>query len=330
MHKRGWHDKYELADEAFDQGGRGKLFKVLSHPGLLYKQLPEPDLPTGEQMKRLVGYGRVADKLTPNTSPFTSINWAKDAEPAPGDRVRGVFLPELHDRFRAPSGRLRTLEYLYLRGAKRGPKPPAAADRIRVVIRIAEVAAHLDALGLVHPDFNGNNICFSGSQVQVFDTDGMIAAGSRPAELVHTPLWTDPRVTEGRVAWADQYSNRYDLARMVYCVLLLTPGRMERDPRGTWPGPDPVIDQLPPLMAQLLHRGLDNPQVSRGRPAPAEFVTGLRDAFYPLGRLDRAAAEAVDTLIGYTPAPPAARPDVGTNLPRWARDPFGRWRHEAA
>jgi hypothetical protein len=314
----GRHGTYRVDTRVLAHGGRAVLHEVADGPiPLVYKLFKEPLQDSGarHRLGRLVAEGRrqfITSRNRLGCGPGSALDWPVDLV-IEAERVVGVILPRVPATYQRANGSLRNMEFLLLH---RG-EVPTAAQRVTILIRLAELLAWLSRRRLVHGDIAPRNLIWTtqpGPEVVVLDVDGIHDDMTAASEHVATPGWTDPRVLERITGKHDIQSDWYALALFVYRGLLVTPGMLRKGPNG-WPGPT-LPPSFFPRVRSLLVRALADP-LHGARPAPDEWVAALYAEFFTSGTpnwpafemLDRyvAAREAQDRRVSgrITPSPDA-------------------------
>lgn len=225
----GVHGRYSVAEAAVNRGGVGAIFPT-ADAALVYKEYLSPDgAPSVENLRRLVEIGRnvlVEQRKAPGETPESSVNWPVDVVLANhGRRPRGVLLPAIPSSLLNEFGQPRGLEFLILARTS----PPPAKGRVVLLLRMAEIQAYIDALGLVHGDINAKNLAWTLQPqpiMYLIDCDGMVPQSPPPQAGVHAMGWVDPRVADKLVPAPDHLSDRYALALAMYRGLLLVSGHL--------------------------------------------------------------------------------------------------------
>jgi hypothetical protein len=254
----------------------------------------------------------------PGDTPESSVNWPVDFVLDRSGGVSAVVLPAIPDElFNTDLGTVRTLDFLIMSRAK----PPAAKERMTLLLRMAEILAFVDAQKLVHGDLNAKNLAWTLTPepiMYLIDCDGMVLRDPAPQVGVAAAGWTDPRVVTRAIKAHDHYSDWYCLALAMYRGLLLTPGRLDRAADGSWPEPGSIPAQLDKEVAALIRRGL-SPLNAGVRPRPREWVDALLRAYVPGGHFDLKALGALDAITKPKAKPTPSTPFVP--LPKTTWDP---------
>jgi hypothetical protein len=311
MKLTGTYGIYVIEDEPFnDQGRFGRLFRISSPPGYVYKAYYEPitEHQARKQLLRIRQLGRevlVKREQIPGLTPESSINWPIDSVERRG-LVNGVVIPEIPGRFFRPNGKPRTLDFLHMRRAD----TPPAWGRVSVLTRLAAIFRWLAEKRLVHGDLSFKNVVWCSDPepgAYLIDCDGLRELGSRATTGVATDGWIDPRLVEGAIKDHDQFSDWFALGLAMYRGLLLNRGYLSRNADGSWPVPRGFPKGLDARVRDHIRRTLSHPLDVHARTPPGQWVETLIATYMPDGRFDDAALRVLDeyagtTLVAATPA----------------------------
>lgn len=301
--RSGQFGSYEVEDAELSRGGVGSIHRT-TDPRYVFKKYFDPSkAPDVKDLERLVEIGRrvlVIDGKKPGDVPESSVNWPVDLQLDRAGQVAGVILPLIPPTFFNDFG-VRTLDFLIMRRAE----PPAAAERVALLLRMAEILTFVDHRGLLHGDINAKNLAWTTSPhpvMYLIDCDGILPQQPSPSKGVSAAGWTDPRVLERLVPAHDRASDHYAVALAMYRGLLLTPGNLEKNASGRWKAPQNIPAGVDRRIADLILAGVDplDPEV---RPAPEHWRDALSQVYLPGGRWD--AAQLATLPEG---GAPAARP----------------------
>jgi hypothetical protein len=287
----GLHGHYHTRDVPVNRGGVGVIYPLMDPAFVFKRYVSRANAPSFENVKRLVEIGQdvlLGQRKAPGDTPESSINWPIDVVLDGGGRApSGVILPAIPRSLMNEFGKPRSLEFLVLARTN----PPTAKARVVLLLRMAEIQAYLDALGLVHGDINAKNLAWTLQPrpiVYLIDCDGIVPQVPPPQSGVHALGWVDPRVVERVVPAPDHLSDRYALALAMYRGLLLVSGQLKRRADGVWPGPSQIPSGMPQRIRELLERGLQ-PLDGELRPTPADWVSTLSDTYFPAAKYDEPA-----------------------------------------
>lgn len=265
---------------------------------------------------------------TAGTTPETSINLPIDVL-TDHQGVTGVVLPEIPREF-LYDGRPRTFDEI-----ADSASPPDAAFRVGLLIRVSEIFAALEGMGLVHGDVSQQNLLWRADQPDAYliNWNGMPGAAGDAA----SQGYLDPRLAAQQVPAPDGASDRFGLAVAMYRCLLLNPDAPVHAGQVWNPAPGVPAD-LDPRMRGLFDRAFGDPQAADGRPAPGEWADTLRSVFVDadgryrldaIGVLDHHSQRAPEggtavlggAAMGGPPPPPNQPPSQPQ--PPYGPDPYG-------
>lgn len=325
---KGSYGTYRVLTPPVSKGGIGSIYRT-ADATVVYKEYHSTlKAPQRQALDRLVHIGRDTvfnRRLGVGATPVSSINWPLDIICDPAGRIIGVILPAIPADLFNQYGKPRTLEFLIMKRAQ----PPRANVRLALLLRMAEILAHLDAQALVHGDINGKNLAWRAAPnpvMYLIDCDGIVGKSPPPAKGVQALGWTDPRVADRLVPAHDHLSDWYGLALAMYRGLLLVPGNITEKKNGRWPKPGMIPRQLNSRVANLLHRALDDPLNGSARPSPSEWVQTLVDVYLKRGSFNERELRELDRLADHTATVPSTPPPTrttsqATGRPRAPRQP---------
>ncbi|MFE3188756.1 hypothetical protein ACFXHA_07075 [Nocardia sp. NPDC059240] len=300
--------------ECRDQGGRERLYRAYTLP------LTDPDEQDRVGKVAATGRGIVLGAEARSDSSAVTISWPIDAVWRDG-ALAGVILPAVPGEYLRPDRVPRTLDQLY------GPEQPFGAEyRVAAAIQFCELFEALERNDLVHGDIAPHNLLWSGSSAYLLGGEGLRSAHALPVPQPIAEGWRDPRVLFDGIPGHDRYSDRFDVALLVYrCLLLDTELPAIRDGRWCKPAELPSLD--PPLRA-LFDRAFDDASATAQRPTAGEWraallaafrepdgITPRRDALSTLGvRAQPTAGPEWEHLVEASAVPPADTPTPTTGF----------------
>lgn len=256
---------------------------------------------------------------TVGETPETTINLPIDVL-ADGPGVIGVVLPAIPRAF-LYDGRPRTFDELSPASAR----PPDAAFRVGLMIRVGEIFAVLEETGPVHGDVSPQNVLWRPDQPDAYliNWNGLRPAG--PGGDAGSQDYADPRLIAQQIPAPDAYSDRYGLAVLMYHCLLLNPDAPLQDGH-TWNPAAAVPGDLDPRLRSLFDRAFGDPYATDARPAAGEWRDALRGAFADqdghyrpdaIGVLERHSRRPRDGATAVLGGPPPGAP----SRPQQAQQP---------
>jgi len=310
----GVYDRWVVGEEVLNKGGVG-VIRPTGDPGFVFKEyLDVSKAPRVSDLRRLVEVGRdvlLRQRLAVGSTPESSINWPVDVVlRGASDVPFGVVLPAIPASLMNEDGKPRGLEFLIM--ARAGP--PVAKARVVLLLRMAEILAYLDQLGLIHGDINSKNLVWTvqpSPVMYLIDCDGMVPRDPAPVVGVQALGWTDPRVMDRLIPAHDHKSDWYALALAMYRGLLLVPGALhQKKSDGAWPVPSRIPQGWDDGVAGLLRQALCRPLDGDARPRPTDWVRALQATYLPAGAYAEAALSRLDQLaqreqtVPFSPLPP--------------------------
>ncbi|MGW2279208.1 hypothetical protein [Streptomyces sp. NPDC001770] len=212
-----------LADPISEHNGQAVAVRPLKdHPGWLAK------------LYRPGGHQEEADRLdlliaAPGTLPdadrallYTGTCWPAARIQEPGNPAVGCVIPMAPEHYRSELrrggfGERRFVEIDWLAKSDEsiggiGLPPPGSEGRLAACLRLTELAAILENLGLVYSDWSFSNAFWSPDRRSVYLID---VDGCRPRKMpdIHQPNWADPLTPPGTDA--DEYTDRYRIGLLV-------------------------------------------------------------------------------------------------------------------
>jgi hypothetical protein len=243
----------KLGDE-LGSGGQGRVLRVLSHPGLVYKQYKVPGADPAA-LKLLVDMPAQMQQ-DERESLYTQTSWPL-ARVFNKGVLSGLLMQEIPGEFSgansAGSMKLRELQYLvYPRKPMWGDIVPVAGVsaevRMEVVREFVTLVTTLHGKGLVIGDVSMSNVLWTdagGGTVSIFliDCDGIRKLGARPVlPQAETLDWNDPLQPQ---TGPDLDTDRYKVALLVGRVLTMSPYVRPGDPLPFVKGvPEPIAARL--------------------------------------------------------------------------------------
>ncbi|MGW2836714.1 hypothetical protein ACWCWD_02800 [Streptomyces sp. NPDC001493] len=228
---RGWKlprtvglgDLGPLADPISEHDGQAIAVRPLAdHPGWLAKLYrPGRHLEDTHRLDLLIS--------APGTLPeadrallYAGTCWPAARIQEPGNPVVGCVIPMAPEHYRSELrrggvGERRFVEIDWLAKSDEsieriGLTPPGSAGRLAACLRLTELAAVLEKLGLVYSDWSFSNAFWSPDRRSVYLID---VDGCRPEKMpdIHQPNWADPLTPAGTEA--DEYTDRYRIGLLV-------------------------------------------------------------------------------------------------------------------
>jgi hypothetical protein len=282
---------YDIVGDPLPYPGRSTLYAIEGDE-LLYKRYPTVLAGARERVDRLVRTGReVTESADPNHAAH-GVNWPHDYQ-ARGSDVDGIILKRAPARFMEVDPDLIGGEQprrAAVLGMRRPDSPPAEI-RLRVLLHLARSLSLLRSVGLTHGDLTANNVLCSLEPpgALVIDCDSLHYDREPGLPAFYTPGWSDPRLHEEKIAAHDIDSDAYAYSLMVWRLALR---RLYAHP---WRNDGSLdIDMFPERVRALFEQTFPEPLETAWRPAPKRWANELNAAFFPGGRPNHAALEALD------------------------------------
>ncbi|MFI9324510.1 hypothetical protein ACIGXI_32650 [Kitasatospora aureofaciens] len=325
----GLGDLGPLAEPISEHNGQAVAVRPLTdHPGWLAKLYrPGPHPEDAQRIDLLIS--------APDTLPeseratlYAGTCWPAARIQGPGNPAVGCVIPMAPEHYRAELRRGKFSERRFLeidwlaksdesiRGV--GLPRPAFGDRLEACRRLTELAAILEALGLVYSDWSFSNAFWSPDRRSVYLID---VDGCQPQKMpdIHQPNWADPLTPPG--SDADHCTDRYRLGLLVAKCLT-----GQRDARAfhsvslsPWPEQPALSEVLLDMLfatererrptAVQLNQALNNGPYLRAAPRPTRSAL---PPFPPLPASQTVPQPPAGTVAADTVAADTVAADTGT------------------